>query len=106
VESSARIGQWSEFDKIQITVLKTTDVAKAFYRSNPELHNTDIPLENFTLKFLHRFRDVRSDQHHFMQLQTARQKKEENPREFLDRYLSLGIKTVPKVGPFSSEISL
>ena len=97
VESSAKIGQWSEFDKIQITVLKLTDVAKAFYSSSPELHSTDISWENFKAKFLHRFRDVRSDQYHFMQLQTARQRKDENPREFLDRCRSLAMKTVPKV---------
>ena len=38
-----------------------------------------------------------SDQYHFMQLQTARQKKDENPQEFLDRCRSLAMKTVPKV---------
>jgi len=41
VESSAKIGNWSHFDKIQITVLKLTEIAKAFYSSNPELHSTD-----------------------------------------------------------------
>jgi hypothetical protein len=97
VESSAKIGQWSEFDKIQITILKITDVAKAFYNSNPELHNTDISWKNFKVKFLHRFREVKSVQYHFMQLQTAKQKKEETPREFLDRCRSLAMKTVPKV---------
>jgi len=97
VESSAKIGNWSEFDKIQITVLKLTEVAKAFYSSNPELQNTGISWENFKAKFLHRFRDVRSDQYHFMQLQTAKQKKHESVQEFLDRCRSLAMKTVPKV---------
>jgi hypothetical protein len=32
-----------------------------------------------------------------MQLQTARQKKDETPQEFLDWCCSLAIKTVPKV---------
>jgi len=32
-----------------------------------------------------------------MQLQTARQKKDETPQEFLDRCRSLAMKTVPKV---------
>jgi hypothetical protein len=32
-----------------------------------------------------------------MQLQTARQQKDETPREFLDRCRSLAVKTVPKV---------
>ena len=75
VELSARIGCWSDSDNIQITVLKITEVAKAFFSSNPELHNTGISWENFKAKFLHRFRDVRSDSYHYMQLETTRQKK-------------------------------
>jgi hypothetical protein len=47
VESSARIGNGSEFDKIQITVLKISEAAKAFYSSNPKLHNRGISWENF-----------------------------------------------------------
>ena len=97
VESVATIGNWSETDKKQITVLKLTEVAKAFYSSNPELHDTSISWENFKANFLHRFRDVRNDQYHFMQLQTAKQQKHETPREFLDRCRSLAMNTVPKV---------
>jgi hypothetical protein len=70
VESSAKIGCWSDSDNTKITVLKITNVAKAFYSSNPQLHNTGISWENFKAKFLHRFRDVRSDRYHFMQIQT------------------------------------
>jgi len=66
VESSTIIGNWSRFYKIEVTVLKITEVAKAFYSRNPELHGTRISWENFKAKFLHRFRDVRSDQYHFM----------------------------------------
>jgi len=80
VESSARIGCWSEFDRIQITILKLSHVAKIFYSSNPELQKADISWENFKAKFLHRFGDVKSDQYHYMQLQTARQKKDETSR--------------------------
>jgi len=97
VESSAIIGNWNDFDKIQITILKSTKVAKAFYSSNPQLHSTIISWENFKAKLLHRFRDVRSDQYHFMQFQSATQQKDEAPREFLDRFHSLAMKTVPKV---------
>jgi len=97
VESSARIGCWSEFDKIQITILKLSDVAKIFCSSNPKLQKADISWENINAKFLHRFRDVKSDQYHFMQLQTARQKKDETTQEFLDRCRSLAMKTVPKL---------
>jgi len=58
VESSAIIGNWNDFDKIQIMVLKLTEVKKPFYSNNPELHSTSISWENFKAKFLHRFRDV------------------------------------------------
>ena len=51
VESSAIIGNWSDFDRIRITVPKLTEVAKAFYSSNPELHSTSISLENCKAKF-------------------------------------------------------
>jgi hypothetical protein len=51
VESSAKKGCWSDFDKIQFTVLKITEVAKAFYSSNPELQNTDISWENLWQNF-------------------------------------------------------
>jgi len=97
VESSVIRGKWCEFDKIQIRVLKITEAAKAFYNSNPELHSTSISWENFKAKFLNRFRDVRSDHYHFMQLQTTNQMKDETPHKFLDRCRSLAMKTVPKV---------
>ena len=97
LESVAALGNCSETDKKQIMVLKLTEFANAFYSSNPELHGTSISWENFKAKFLHRFRDVRNDQYHFMQLQTAKQQKHETPREFLDRCRSLAINTVPKV---------
>jgi hypothetical protein len=77
--------------------LKITEVAKAFYSSSPELHNTEISWEDFKANYLHRFRDVRSDQYHFMQLQTARQRKDENPQEFLDRCRSQSMKRFPKI---------
>jgi hypothetical protein len=77
--------------------LKITEVERVLFSSSPELRSTEISWEEFKAKFLHRFRDVRSEQYHFMQLQTTRQKKYENPQEFLDRCLSLAMKTVPKV---------
>jgi len=62
--------------KIHVNVQKITAIAKAFYSSNLGIHATDISWENFKAKFLYRFSDVRSDQYHLMQLQTARKKKE------------------------------
>jgi len=80
-----------------MTALKLTGVEKLFYSNNPELHSASISLENFKAKFLHRFRDVKSDHYRFKQLQTDKQRKNETPREFLDRCRSLARKTVPKV---------
>ena len=91
VESSAEIANWSEFDKIQIMVLKLTEVAKHFIAVT----------QNYRIQAFHgrtlRFRDVKSDQYHFMQLQTAKQKKDETVQKFLDRCRSLAMKTDPKV---------
>ena len=52
VESSAKIGNWSDFYKVQITALNLTEVAKVFYSSNPELHSASISWETFKAKFL------------------------------------------------------
>ena len=97
VDSSAKIGNWSKIDKVQITALKLTEVAKVFYSSNPELHSASISWEKFKAKFLHIFWDVKTDQYRFMQPQTDEQQKDETPRELLDRCRSLAMKTVPKV---------
>jgi hypothetical protein len=59
VESSSRIGRWSESDIIQITILKLSDVAKIFYSSNTELQKEDISWEYFKAKFFLSFRDVK-----------------------------------------------
>jgi hypothetical protein len=41
--------------------------------------------------------NVRTDQFHFTQLQSAKQRKDESPQEFADQFRSLAYKTVPKV---------
>ena len=74
VQSAAKIGNWSDSDKIRITVLKLTDVAKASYCSSVELQSADITWEAFKTRFMHRFRDVRPPQFHYVQLQSARQR--------------------------------
>jgi hypothetical protein len=40
---------------------------------------------------------VRTNQFHFTQLQSAKQRKDESPQEFADRCRNLAYKTVPKV---------
>jgi len=97
LESAACTGNWSEKDMIRIAVLKLTDVARAFYNGTLELHDQNIMWTAFKAAFHNRFRDVRTDQYHFTQLQMARQKKDESPQEFAHRCRSLGQKTVPQV---------
>jgi hypothetical protein len=38
VDSTAKVGNWSEKDKIKISVLRLTDIAKSFYSGCIELH--------------------------------------------------------------------
>jgi hypothetical protein len=89
VESSARVGNCSDVDKIQVAVLKLTDAARAFYNASSELQAPDIRWASFKKTFQSRFRDVRTDQYHFNQLQIARQKKGLTPQEFADRCRNL-----------------
>jgi hypothetical protein len=64
VDSAAMIGNWDQTDCLGIAALKLVDPAKSFHM------------------FRHRFRDVHTDQYHFMRLQTARQAKNEGLHEF------------------------
>jgi hypothetical protein len=60
IEGSARVGNWSDTDKIQVAVLKLTETARAFYNGNLELREPNITWENFKAAFQTRFRDVRT----------------------------------------------
>jgi hypothetical protein len=97
IESTARIGNWSNEDMVRIATLKLTDVARTFYNGTLELHDQNITWTAFKAAFQARFRDVRTDQYHFTQLQMARQRKDESVQEYADRCRSLAQKTVPQV---------
>jgi len=97
IESTARIGNWSNEDMVRIATLKLTDVARTFYNGSLELQNQSITWTAFKAALHDRFRDVRTDQYHFTQLQMARQKQGESPQDFADRCRSLAQKTVPRV---------
>ena len=47
--------------------------------------------------FLHLFRDVRPPHFHYLQLQSARQGRDETPQDFAEKVRSLALRTVPKV---------
>jgi hypothetical protein len=97
LESTARVGNWTQEDQIRIAAMRLTDVARIFYNGALELHGNDVTWTAFKNAFYQRFRDVRTDQFHFTQLQSAKQRKDESPQEFADRCRNLAYKTVPKV---------
>jgi len=74
IEGSAPVGNWSEADRIQVAVLKLTNADTAFYNGSVELHEPNVTWATFKATFQRRFRDVRTDQYHFTQLQMPRQK--------------------------------
>jgi hypothetical protein len=47
VESTARVGNWSEADKISIPLLKLKDVARLFFNTPPVLQNSDLTWQPF-----------------------------------------------------------
>jgi len=95
IEGSASIGNWTEADLKQVCALKLTDAARAFYSAAPELRDPTISWQYLKVRFLQRFRDVRSVQYHFGQLYMARQRNGETAHEFLDRCPLLIKRTVP-----------
>jgi hypothetical protein len=97
IESTAKIGNWASEDKIRVAALKLTDAARALYNGTSELHFSSITWAAFKQVFPKRFRDVRSDQFHFTQIQNAKQNKHETPQEFADRIRALAQRTIPQV---------
>jgi len=94
IESSARIVRWKDADKLEIGALRLTDSARLFYQGCTEHHEENATWETFKAAFSRRYRDVHTDQYHFMRLQTARQGKPEDPQEFADRCRALAQKVM------------
>jgi len=89
IEGSAKIGHWAEADCLQVAALKLVESARTFYYSCPELHAESVTWQSFKAIFRDRFKDVRTDQFHYMQLERARQRRNEGPQEFADRCRAL-----------------
>jgi len=96
IESSGRIGRWTENDQREVTVLKLTGSAKLFYRCCDELHEQGATWQLFKEAFRQWYRDVHMDQYHFTKLQTAIQGKKESPQQFADRCTNLAQKVMIK----------
>jgi hypothetical protein len=82
IEASARIGRWEEKNQLEIAALKLTNPVKIFYLGCSELHAEYVTWHRFKNVFRRRFRDVHTDQFHYMKLQTARQAKGEHQQQF------------------------
>ena len=78
IESSGRIGRWTENNQREVTILKLTGSEKLFYQCCDELHEQGATWQLFKEAFRQRYRDVHTDQYHFKKLQTARQGKNES----------------------------
>jgi hypothetical protein len=76
LESTARVGNWTLDDLIRIAAMRLTDVARIFYNGALELHGNYVTWTPNKNTFYQRFRDVRTDQFHFTQLQSAKQRKD------------------------------
>jgi hypothetical protein len=74
VESTARVGNWSEADKVSIASLKLTDDARLFFNTSPVLQTSDLTWATSSKALRDRFQDTRSKQFHHLQLHTAKQK--------------------------------
>jgi hypothetical protein len=97
IESASRIGNWSGDDMVRIATLKLTDTARLFFNASPALHSPDVTWEALKAAFLDRFRDPRTDQFHFSQLQSAKQRRGEAHQDFADRCRRLAQNITPQV---------
>ena len=93
VDSAARIGNWNQRKCLENAALKLADAAKSFHNTCLELHAEGTTWTKLKEVFRHRFRDMHTDQYHFMRLQTVRQAKSEGPQEFADRCRALAHKS-------------
>ena len=78
----------------QIAILRLFDSVRAFYDGTRERHDRNISRANFQAIFQRYFPDVKTDQYHITQLQTARQRKGEILQEFEDRCRNLAQRKV------------
>ena len=79
IENSVRIGRWEENDEVEAALLKLASWAKTFYKGCSELHADGLIWPKFKTVLRNRYKDVHTDQYHYMKLQTARKVKGEDP---------------------------
>jgi hypothetical protein len=79
LETSARIGRWEQTDTVEIAALRLEGSARVFYQGCTELHTRDASWNTFKQVFRKRYKDVHTNQYHYVRLQMARQEKNESP---------------------------
>jgi hypothetical protein len=94
IDSAADLGRWTSSDCFRVAILKLAGPARSFYNTCSELHTDDVTWDKFKRAFRQRFRDARTDQFHFLRLQTAKQGKNEGLQEFADRCRTLAHKVM------------
>jgi hypothetical protein len=70
---------------VQIAALKLTDQDRLFNNACQGLHAEDTTHQKFKEVFRQRFKDIHTDQYHYMKLQTARQGRNEDTQVFAER---------------------
>ena len=96
IEGATHIGKLEELDKFRIVVPKLMDAGILFHKVCLELHEMHVSLQRFKGMFFQRLKNTHIDQQHFMQLQTARQKKSDSPQQFGNRCRDLSQKVLCK----------
>jgi hypothetical protein len=76
LESTARVGNWAQEDLIRMAAMRLTDLDRIYYNGALELHGNDVTWTKFKNAFFQRFREVRTDQFHLTQMQSAKQRKD------------------------------
>ena len=96
IEGPASVGLWEDSDRPQVAILRLSDASKQFYNGFLELHSQGFTWQIFKEVFRRRFRDIHTDQHHFMRFQTAWQSRNESPLDFAERCRAFSQKLVYK----------
>jgi hypothetical protein len=97
VETTAELGNWSDKDKIRIMTLKLYRRGKSLFDATPTLHDKDVTWKDFKVTLVNRFKDTRSDQFHFVELQSAKQQLGESINEFDVRVNNVGRNIIPQL---------
>jgi hypothetical protein len=95
VDNMADMGNWSERDKDRIATMRLEDAARTYVAAAPELRGPNVKWADFKAALLQRFRDTRTDNFHYSQLHSAKQKADETVLSFADRVRMLGRAIAP-----------